>query len=420
MPDEYPDSELTGESPELANGFTEAEETALSPNPPRTNQRSRARRIAAGATVITVVVLMTGLYLYHYATNGSDTTGQQEESAGQPEEATDAGSTPSEVAEPTPKDGPDTPADGAAGKEAEVAEAEPAAVEEPGPSGSEEAAPSEEQPAQAADAVQPEVPQEEPAAGDGRIAADHGRIGELETEVRTLRDALKYSQDQNEALDQELHKRDEQIKQLRTQYKETDGSLKKQIADTAQQKSDFEKREASLSEEVAKLKENLTKVQAALEDSRGKFADLKDKFDLKERQYQSQASNVDGKLKKADVSKQQLKTAVAERDREIASLKDQLDRARRDRAQQYMELARKHIMAMGEGGQTHREHLELALQQFYYAGKVDPDNALKYRQLAIELLDEQMERIRRRKGKRAESDKQMEFYQGLRNRLGDG
>jgi len=263
-------------------------------------------------------------------------------------------------------------------------------------------------------------------SGDGGEGGDSSRVtlaqagGDLEalqTEVRTLKDALKYAQDQAEELDLELSKRSQKVKELEQQAKTLQEQVEKLQKEMAEAQAAAEQKQKELSDGLKGVSDELANARSSLADHRIKLGDLKEKLTLRERQYQSEIADLRGALGKSQMGQEKLYTAIGEHKARVLALQDELSKTRRERAEHYLDQARAHIMKTGERRGDYQQHLEQALQHLYFAGRVDPDNRRKYRQMAIELLDEQIARLKRDKGAKAEGDKQMDYFLSLRSEL---
>jgi len=239
----------------------------------------------------------------------------------------------------------------------------------------------------------------------------------LQAELRTLKDALKYAQDQAEELDLELSKRNQKIKELEQQAKTLQEEVAKVRKEMKEAQAAAEKKEKELSDSLKAVSDELANAKSSLADHRIKLGDMKEKLTLRERQYQSEIADLRGALGKSQVGQEKLYATIEEHKAQILALQDELSKTRRERAEHYLDQARAHIVKTGERKGDYQQHLEQALQHLYFAGRVDPDNRRKYRQMAIELLDEQIARLKRDKGAKAAGDKQMEYFLSLRSEL---
>jgi hypothetical protein len=264
------------------------------------------------------------------------------------------------------------------------------------------------------------VKQGDPSNGDPEPPVvpeeSKGLVQDLKDEVNELRDSLTLEQERAEELDRELAKRGKKIKEIGTEKKNFQKQMDALNADLDKTKASSTKREQQLTDELNGVRENLVKVQASYEESRAKLIDLREKFDLKERQYQARMTSLEKNVARSGQSSTQMVKLLETQRDQIHGLQNQLDRQQQNMAAKYLVQARDHIMKMSERGSE--EHLESALQQLYFAGKVDPRNNRKYRQMAVELLDEQVERLRQRKGKKS-TDKRYQHFMSLRSKLVD-
>jgi chromosome segregation ATPase len=350
-------------------------EPAQFDKPKRRRKRARRRRMLVGAVAVLLVGTMLGVGLILTSPPAGNGGG---ETAGP---ITDTGGTGGQSSMIIPGEGD-------SGQETVVKQGDPSKTD--------------------GDPEQPVVTQEEPK----------GLVQDLQDEVKELRDSLALEQEKAGELDRELAKRGKQIKEIETEKKNFQKQMDALNADLDKTKAGSTKREQQLTDELNGARENLVKVQASYEESRAKLIDLREKFDLKERQYQARMTSLENNVARSGTtSTQMVKLLETQRD-QIHGLQNQLDRQQKTMATKYLVQARDHIMKMSERGSE--EHLESALQQLYFAGKVDPNNNRKYRQMAVELLDEQVERLRQRKGKKsADKDKRYQHFMSLRAKLVD-
>ncbi|MDP6118690.1 MAG: hypothetical protein QGF00_16135 [Planctomycetota bacterium] len=266
------------------------------------------------------------------------------------------------------------------------------------------------------------VKQGDPSKTDGKQPAvpeePTGLVQDLKDQVNELRDSLTLEQERAEELDRELSKRGKLIKELESEKKNFQKHKDALSAELEKTKTNATKSEQQLTDELNGARDNLVKVQASYEESRAKLIDLREKFDLKERQYQARMASLEKNLTHSGDAGSKMGKLLETQRNQIYDLQNQLDRQQQNMAAKYLDQARKHIMKMSERGSE--EHLESALQQLYFAGKVDPKNNRKYRQMAVELLDEQVERLRQRKSRKStEKDKRYQHYMSLREKLVD-
>jgi chromosome segregation ATPase len=251
-----------------------------------------------------------------------------------------------------------------------------------------------------------------------QVARANEKIEALQTETKTLKDAIKYAQDQSEELDIELGKRNQQIKELGQQIKDHLSRTQQLEKEKSDAQTAFEKREKDLQDDLKQVNEELASVKSALAENRIRLADINEKLALKERQYQSEVADLQATIKKRETAEKELLAAIEDQKAQVLALQEELSETRKERAEHYLEQARSHIVKTAERGSATQEHLEQALQQLYCAGRVDPENRLKYRQMAAELIDEQIERLKKERGDKAESDKRMKYFLELRSGLG--
>lgn len=258
----------------------------------------------------------------------------------------------------------------------------------------------------------------EPEVPVDQTEGSKGPAQDLKDEVNELRDSLALEQKRAEELDRELVKRGRLLKVFDTEKKNFQKQLEALNADLETTKAGTAKREQQLTDELNGARDNLVKVQASYEESRAKLIDLRDKFDLKERQYQARMASLEKDVAQSGQTSTKLVDLLETQRGQIHELQNELDRQQQNMAAKYLVQARDHIMKMSERGSE--EHLESALQQLYFAGKVDPKNDRKYRQMAVELLDEQVERLRQQKGRKGtDKDKRYQHYMSLRSKLVD-
>ena len=251
-----------------------------------------------------------------------------------------------------------------------------------------------------------------------QAAATTKKSSSLQTEMKTLQKELEYAIDQVELMEKEIANRDSQMDKQRKSVKKLEESLERKTKDMDSQSSDFSRREAELSGELNQTREQMVKLQSNLEGTRASLSELKEKFDLQDRQYQSEVASFQESIERSTSRSKELLAVIEEQKSEVQVLKEKINFSRRERALQHIEKAREHISILDtERSSETQQHLEGALQHLYSAGKVDPKNSLMYRQMALELVDEQMDRLRQRKGKRAESGKRMKLFKQLRSEL---
>ena len=251
-----------------------------------------------------------------------------------------------------------------------------------------------------------------------QVAATTKKSSSLQAVTKTLQKELEYAIDQVELMEKEIADRDSQMDKQRKSIKKLEESLKRNTKDMDSQSSDFSRREAELSGELNQTREQMVKLQSNLEGTRASLSELKEKFDLQDRQYQSEVASFQESIERSTSRSKELLTVIEEQKSEVQVLKEKINFSRRERALQHIEKAREHISILDtERSSETQQHLEGALQHLYSAGKVDPKNSLMYRQMALELVDEQMDRLRQRKGKRAESGKRMKLFKQLRSEL---
>ena len=251
-----------------------------------------------------------------------------------------------------------------------------------------------------------------------QVAATTKKSSSLQAVTKTLQKELEYAIDQVELMEKEIADRDSQMDKQRKSIKKLEESLKRNTKDMDSQSSDFSRREAELSGELNQTREQMVKLQSNLEGTRASLSELKEKFDLQDRQYQSEVASFQESIERSTSRSKELLAVIEKQKSEVQVLKEKINFSRRERALQHIEKAREHISILDtERSSETQQHLEGALQHLYSAGKVDPKNSLMYRQMALELVDEQMDRLRQRKGKRAESGKRMKLFKQLRSEL---